>query len=149
MWTQSANGANKKLVLHVQLRCGSLSITTSVSHLANEFDVWSEFHGQVSLAAVNQILWCSWGYERLQNSKDSLKACFENVNIIFYTPHQVVKGFGSCNVFRSSRLIVVYQHIWQFLHQLPWRCKLFFIFCRKLTDWFKDLLYWGMLKKNW
>ena len=30
---------NKKLVLHVQLRCGSLSITTPVSHLANEFDV--------------------------------------------------------------------------------------------------------------
>ena len=38
----SANGANKKLVLHVQLRCGLLSITTSVSHQANEFDVRSE-----------------------------------------------------------------------------------------------------------
>ena len=34
------------LVLHVQLGCGSLSITTPVSLLAN---------GQVSLAAVNQI----------------------------------------------------------------------------------------------
>ena len=50
------NGANKKLVLHVQLRCGSLSITTPVSHLANEFDVRRELHGHVSLAAVNQIL---------------------------------------------------------------------------------------------
>ena len=50
-----ANGANKKLVLQVQPRCGSLSITTPVSHLANEFDVRSELHGQVSLAAVNQI----------------------------------------------------------------------------------------------
>ena len=48
----------KKLVLHVQLRCCSLSITTPVSHLANEFDVRSILHGQVSLAAVNQIV-CS------------------------------------------------------------------------------------------
>ena len=47
--------ANKKLVLHVRLRCGSLSITTPVSHLANEFDVRSELHGQVSLAAVDQF----------------------------------------------------------------------------------------------
>ena len=44
-----------KLVLHVRLRCGLLSITTPVSHLANEFDVLRELHGQVSLAAVNQI----------------------------------------------------------------------------------------------
>ena len=39
----------------VRLRCGSLSITTSVSLLANEFDVQSVLHGQQSLAAVNQI----------------------------------------------------------------------------------------------
>ena len=67
----------------ILLSCGSLSITTPVSNLANEFDVQSELHGQVSLAAVNQILCHSWGYERLQNYKDSLKACFENVN--YYT----------------------------------------------------------------
>ena len=47
--------SNKKLVLHVQLRCGSLSITTPVSLLANEFDVRSVLQGQVSLAVVNQI----------------------------------------------------------------------------------------------
>ena len=41
----------------------------------------SELHGQVSLAAVNQILCCSRGYECLQKSKDSLKACFENENM--------------------------------------------------------------------
>ena len=35
------------------LMCGSLSITTPVSLLANEFDVRSVFHGQVSFAAVN------------------------------------------------------------------------------------------------
>ena len=53
--TQTANGANKRLVLHVRLRCDSLSITTPVLLLANEFDVQSVLHGQVSLAAVNQI----------------------------------------------------------------------------------------------
>ena len=46
---------NKRLALHVQLRCGLLLITTPVSHLVNEFDVRSLLHGQVSLAAVNQI----------------------------------------------------------------------------------------------
>ena len=48
-----SNEANKKLVLHVRLRCGSLSITTPVSLLVNEIDVLSEPRGQVSLAAVN------------------------------------------------------------------------------------------------
>ena len=43
------------LFLHVRLRCGSLSITTLVTLLANEFGVRSVLHGQVSLAAVNQI----------------------------------------------------------------------------------------------
>ena len=42
------------LVLHMRLRCGSLSITTPVSLLANEFDVGSILHRQVSLAAINQ-----------------------------------------------------------------------------------------------
>ena len=52
---QTVNGANTRFVLHVRLRCGSLSITTAVTLLANEFDVRSVLHGQVSLAAVNQI----------------------------------------------------------------------------------------------
>ena len=59
---QTANGVNKRLLLHVRLRFGSLSITTPVSHLASEFNVQRELHklhGQVSLAAVNQILCCS------------------------------------------------------------------------------------------
>ena len=47
--------SNKKLILHVRLRFGSLSITTPVSFLTNEFDVRSILHRQVSLAAVNQI----------------------------------------------------------------------------------------------
>ena len=51
----TANGSNKRLALHVRLRCGSLSITTQVSLLANDFDVRSVLHGQVSLAAVKQI----------------------------------------------------------------------------------------------
>ena len=41
--------------LHMGLGCGLLSITTPVSLLANEFHVRSILHGQVSLAAVNQI----------------------------------------------------------------------------------------------
>ena len=49
-----SNGENKRLDLHVRHRCGSLSITTPVSLLANEFDVRSILHGEVSLAAVNQ-----------------------------------------------------------------------------------------------
>ena len=53
--TRTANGANTRLVSHMRLRCGSLSITTPVSLLANEFDVRSVLQGQVSLAAVNQI----------------------------------------------------------------------------------------------
>ena len=52
---RTANKAKKKLVLHVRLGCGSLSITIPVSLLANEFDVRSVLHGQVNLAAVNQI----------------------------------------------------------------------------------------------
>ena len=51
----AANGANKKLVLHMGLRCGSLSITTPVSLMLNEFNVRSVLTRQVSLAAVNQI----------------------------------------------------------------------------------------------
>ena len=48
--------STKKFVLHVRLGCSSMSITTPVSHLANEFDVRSELHGHVSFAAVNPIL---------------------------------------------------------------------------------------------
>ena len=47
-----------------------------------QLDVRSVLHGRVSLAAVNQILCTSWGYERLQKSKDSLKDCFKDVNIV-------------------------------------------------------------------
>ena len=48
-------GANKRLLLYVRLGRGLLSITKPVSPLANEVDVRSVWHGQVSLAAVNQI----------------------------------------------------------------------------------------------
>ena len=39
----------------MRLGCGSLSITTPALLLANEFDVQSVLHRQVSWAAVNQI----------------------------------------------------------------------------------------------
>ena len=44
-----------RLVLHVKLWYGLLSITTSVSLLANKLHVRSILHGQVSLAAVNHV----------------------------------------------------------------------------------------------
>ena len=40
---------------HMRLMCGSLSITTPVPLLANEFDALSVLQGQVNLVAVNQI----------------------------------------------------------------------------------------------
>ena len=43
----------KRLILHVRLGCGSLSFTTPISLLANEFGVRIASHPQVSLAAVN------------------------------------------------------------------------------------------------
>ena len=78
MNTDCQNGANKRLVLHMRIRCGLLSITTSVSILANELDVRSTLHGQVSLATVNHIYVI---HEVMNSCKDSLKACFENINI--------------------------------------------------------------------
>ena len=42
-------------LFYVPLRCGLLSITTSVSLLANEFNVQRVLHGHLSLAVVNQI----------------------------------------------------------------------------------------------
>ena len=47
--------AKQEAFFHVPLKCGSLSIITPVSLLANEFDVQRILHGQVSLSAVNQI----------------------------------------------------------------------------------------------
>ena len=71
-------------VLHVQFGCGSLSITTPVSLLANELDVRSVLHRQVSFAAVNQIcvIHEAMNCFKKKKSKDSLKDCFENVNIL-------------------------------------------------------------------
>ena len=45
----------QKRGLHVRLRCGSLSTTTTVSLLANEFIVLSTLHEQVSSVAVNPV----------------------------------------------------------------------------------------------
>ena len=46
----------------------------------NQCDVGSVLRGQVSLTAVNHIPVLSCGYEQVKKNKDSLKACFENVN---------------------------------------------------------------------
>ena len=67
------------LFWHLQLWCGSLSITTPVSFLDNEFDVRSVFHGQVNLAAFNQIYVFHEAMNCCKKSTHSFKACFENV----------------------------------------------------------------------
>ena len=67
--TRTANVENKKLVLHVQLMCESLSLKTPVSLLANEFDVRSVLHRQVSLAAVNQM----YVFHEAMNGYNNLK----------------------------------------------------------------------------
>ena len=77
-------------VFLVQLRCGSLSITTPVSLLVNEFDVPSVLHRQVSLAAVNQIFVVHKTMNGCRKSKDSLMAWFENVNINLFVIWQTV-----------------------------------------------------------
>ena len=51
------------------------------SFLTNEFDVQSVLHGKVSLAAVGQIYVFHEAMNICKNLKDSLKVCFENVNI--------------------------------------------------------------------
>ena len=76
-WTRTANGANKRLVLHMQLGCGSLSITTPMSLLANEFDVRSVLHGQVSFAAVNRIYVIHEAMNGYKNLKIYWKACLK------------------------------------------------------------------------
>ena len=59
--------------------------------LAND-DVPSVLHGQVSFRG--EFGSCKSGYKRLQKSKDSLKDCFEIVNI--------VPRIGLCSVVVSS-----------------------------------------------
>ena len=61
--------------------CGSLSFTAPVSRLTNAFDVRSVLQGQVSLAAVNQIYVIHEAMNGCKKSNDSLKDCFEIVNI--------------------------------------------------------------------
>ena len=71
----------RDLFLHVRLKCGSLLITTSVSLL--EMSSKSKRFAWTSELGSHQMnLVCnSWVYERFQKSKDSVKVCFENVNI--------------------------------------------------------------------
>ena len=75
-----ANGANKRLALHVRLRCGSLSNTKSVPLLANYIAQPSE------LGSCQSNLCTSWGYEWLQKIlrfiKGWLPKCKYNCNSI-------------------------------------------------------------------
>ena len=74
--------------MHVRLGCGCLSVTTPVSLLANEFDVRSVLHGQVSLAAVNQMSLILEAMKGCKKSKDSLKNCYKcNCLCLEHTPN--------------------------------------------------------------
>ena len=55
-----------------------------MSLLANEFNVSSVLHRQVSLAAVNQIHVIHEAMKGYSNLKIHLETCFENVNIMGY-----------------------------------------------------------------
>ena len=59
-----------------------------------KFDVRSVLHGQVSMAAVNQIYVIHHAMNGCKNLKNSLKDCFENVNIrsIFSCIHYFVNN---------------------------------------------------------
>ena len=61
--------------------CGSLSITTPVPLLANEFNVRSILQGQESLAAVNRMYVFHEAMNGCKNLNIQFKTCFENVNI--------------------------------------------------------------------
>ena len=57
MCRRTANEADKRLVLYMQIRCVlAVKNTTAVSLLANEFDARSVLHGHVSLVAVNHSM---------------------------------------------------------------------------------------------
>ena len=59
-----------------------------MSLLANELDVRSVLHGQVSLAAANQIRVIHEAMNGCKKSKESLKDCF--LNVIKNCVHQIV-----------------------------------------------------------
>ena len=53
----------------MRLRCSSLSITTPLPLLGNEFDIPSVMHVQMSLSAVNQ----SYVFHEVMNGYKNLK----------------------------------------------------------------------------
>ena len=62
-----------------------LAVNHNTSVTSDEWIWWSKRIPRVSeLGSCQSNVFHSWGYERLQKSKDSLKACFENVNISWW-----------------------------------------------------------------
>ena len=68
-----------------------LAVNHNTSITSDEW-VRNVLHGQVSSAAVNQICVIHGAMNGCKKSKDSLKDCFENVNIRTIT--QVLKSFS-------------------------------------------------------
>ena len=82
MWTRTSNGANKRLVCTCEsgvARCQSQH-QCHFRRMNSMFEVHCKGKWAWQLSIISYLC-LSWGYEWLQKSKDSLKACFENVNI--------------------------------------------------------------------
>ena len=54
--TRTTNGASKKPVLHVRLRCGSLSITTTVAHSESSFSSYYSNYRSIRTSIVATIV---------------------------------------------------------------------------------------------
>ena len=68
-----------------------LSVNHNISVTSGKWIQCSKRTAQASeLGSCQSNLSLSWGYERLQKSKDSLKDCFENVNNIAYYTQKVL-----------------------------------------------------------
>ena len=99
--------------------CMCNSVLLAVNHkpvplLADEFVVRSVLLVQVSLAAVNQI---NVIHERLQKSKDSLKSCFEDVNInVHVYPKVALSHLAETNAAERDISLVKFSNVWKLLH---------------------------------
>ena len=153
MWTLTANWGNKKLVLHMRLRCGSLSITIPVSLLANEFNVLSVLHGQVSLAAVNQIYVISWGYQWLHIKGLLWKCKYNHMKCTKYEIYAFLHRFHILHISRNCSSKIELSNAFEEVNLFKHVVSLFLLVLQKsiwiLTAQFKQGSYgevWAKFK---
>ena len=66
----------------------------------------SILHMQVSLDSCQSHFCCSWGFEQLQKSKDSLKACFEYENV--WLPFNYMQNYCNCTCNACKTILLPY-----------------------------------------